>query len=161
MHQPEANQKPITDYIPPEIVDAIIDCLQNDKASLLACSFVCRLFRPRTRVNLFHTLELKLDGTRDIDPDDPSFKDIIEYIREIKLQGVGVPLQLPSISSNSLTTLPNLSSLSLSFVVFQDPWHLHALISHLPGLTGLDLKNVFSRIKVYPSPSPNYFRRSI
>ncbi|KAK0224896.1 hypothetical protein EDD85DRAFT_230051 [Armillaria nabsnona] len=51
-------QKPITDFIPPEIIDAVIDCLQDDKDALLACSFVCRLFRPRTRVHLFHTLDL-------------------------------------------------------------------------------------------------------
>ncbi|KAK0438837.1 hypothetical protein EV421DRAFT_1970260 [Armillaria borealis] len=114
-------QKSITDFIPPEIIDAVIDCLRDDKDAFLACSFVCRFFRPRTRVHLFHTLDLKFHGTLNIDPGDPSFKRVIEF--------------LPS--------LPNLASLSLSFIFFRDPWHLHSLISHLPGLTDLDLKNVF------------------
>lgn len=64
----------ITGYIPPEIIDAIIDCLRGDKDTLLACSFVCRVFRPRTRVHLFHTLELKFNGTLNVDLDDLSFK---------------------------------------------------------------------------------------
>ncbi|PBK59388.1 hypothetical protein ARMSODRAFT_1027444 [Armillaria solidipes] len=134
--------KAITDFIPPEIIDAVIDCLRDDKDALLACSFVCRIFRPRTRVHLFHTLELKFNGTLNIDPDDPSFKRVIEYIKEIKLQGVVSPLRIPS-CSRFLPSLPNLASLSLSFIFFRDPWHLHVLISHLPCLTDLDLKNVF------------------
>ncbi|KAK0211968.1 hypothetical protein IW262DRAFT_344403 [Armillaria fumosa] len=133
---------PITDYIPPEIIDAVIDCLRGDKDSLLACSFVCRVFRPRTRVHLFHTLELKFNGTLNIDPDNPSFKRVIGYIEEIKLQGVVSPLHIPS-RSEFLPSPPKLASLSLSFILFRDPWHLHVLISRLPSLRDLDLKNVF------------------
>ncbi|PBK86710.1 hypothetical protein ARMGADRAFT_1086220 [Armillaria gallica] len=102
--------KKITDFIPPEIIDAVIDCLWDDKDALLACSFVCWLFHPRTR--------------------------------EIKLQGVVSSLHVPS-CIRFLPSVPNLASLSLSFIFFRDPWHLHAFISHLPGLTDLDLKNVF------------------
>ncbi|KAK0471142.1 hypothetical protein IW261DRAFT_1597475, partial [Armillaria novae-zelandiae] len=133
---------PITDYIPPEIIDAVIDCLRGDRDTLLACSFVCRVFRPRTRVHLFHTLELKFNGTMNIDPDNPSFQRIIGYIEEIKLQGVVSPLHISS-RSRFLPSLPNLASLSLSFIFFQNPWQLHVLISRLPGLRDLDLKNIF------------------
>ncbi|KAG7440209.1 uncharacterized protein BT62DRAFT_1081059 [Guyanagaster necrorhizus] len=140
-----ATQNPVTDYIPPEIIDAIIDCLWDDKDTLLACSFVCRLFCPRTRVHLFHTLGLKFNGALNIDPGDPSFKRVVEYIKEVKLQSVAHDVQdLPVSSITSfLSSLPNLASLSLMLIFFQDPSHLHSLISHLPGLTDLDLKNVF------------------
>lgn len=44
--------------LPPEIVDAIIDELQDDKKSLLKASLACRVFYPRTRVYLFSVASL-------------------------------------------------------------------------------------------------------
>ncbi|KAK0465935.1 uncharacterized protein EV420DRAFT_802510 [Desarmillaria tabescens] len=43
---------PVSD-LPPELLDAIIDEIQEDKKSLLQASLVCKAFCPRTRVHLF------------------------------------------------------------------------------------------------------------
>lgn len=45
--------------LPPEIVDAIIDELRDDKESLLQASLACRAFYPRTRVYLFSVASLR------------------------------------------------------------------------------------------------------
>ncbi|PBK59297.1 hypothetical protein ARMSODRAFT_802167 [Armillaria solidipes] len=44
--------------LPPEIYDAIIDELQDDKRSLLQVSLTCRALCPRTRVHLFSSVAL-------------------------------------------------------------------------------------------------------
>ncbi|KAK0479646.1 hypothetical protein IW261DRAFT_148723 [Armillaria novae-zelandiae] len=44
--------------LPPELFDAIIDELREDKNSLLQISLACRAFCPRTRVHLFHAVTL-------------------------------------------------------------------------------------------------------
>ncbi|SJL18351.1 uncharacterized protein ARMOST_21938 [Armillaria ostoyae] len=44
--------------LPPEILDAIIDELQNDKQSLLQASLACKAICPRTRVHLFSIASL-------------------------------------------------------------------------------------------------------
>ncbi|KAK0222609.1 hypothetical protein EDD85DRAFT_260945 [Armillaria nabsnona] len=44
--------------LPPEIFDAIIDGLQDDKKSLIKASLACRAFYPRTRVYLFSVASL-------------------------------------------------------------------------------------------------------
>ncbi|SJL18344.1 uncharacterized protein ARMOST_21931 [Armillaria ostoyae] len=44
--------------LPPEIYDAIIDELQDDKRSLLRVSLTCRALCPRTRVHLFSYVSL-------------------------------------------------------------------------------------------------------
>ncbi|PBK93535.1 hypothetical protein ARMGADRAFT_127229 [Armillaria gallica] len=44
--------------LPPEIYDAIIDELQDDKRSLLRVSLTCRALCPRTRVHLFSSVSL-------------------------------------------------------------------------------------------------------
>ncbi|KAK0222608.1 hypothetical protein EDD85DRAFT_260946 [Armillaria nabsnona] len=44
--------------LPPEILDAIIDELQNDKQSLLQASLACKVICPRTRVHLFSIASL-------------------------------------------------------------------------------------------------------
>ncbi|SJL18354.1 uncharacterized protein ARMOST_21941 [Armillaria ostoyae] len=44
--------------LPPEIFDAIIDDLQDDKKSLLKASLACKAFYPRTRVYLFSVASL-------------------------------------------------------------------------------------------------------
>ncbi|SJL18352.1 uncharacterized protein ARMOST_21939 [Armillaria ostoyae] len=55
---------PVSD-LPPEILDAIIDELQDDKKSLLRASLACRAFYPRTRVYLFSAVSLsrEMDGS--------------------------------------------------------------------------------------------------
>ncbi|KAK0234186.1 hypothetical protein IW262DRAFT_138146 [Armillaria fumosa] len=44
--------------LPPELCDAIIDELREDKKSLLQISLTCRALCPRTRVHLFHAVTL-------------------------------------------------------------------------------------------------------
>lgn len=45
--------------IPPELVDAIIDELHNDRASLATCSLASSSWTPRARYHLFRTIALR------------------------------------------------------------------------------------------------------
>lgn len=49
----------IAHYLPPELIDMVIDFLHNDRPSLLACSLVCRSWLPESRVHLFHTVHVQ------------------------------------------------------------------------------------------------------
>ncbi len=44
---------------PQELLDAIVDCLDDDRPSMKACSLVCRAFRPYATTRLFYQLDLR------------------------------------------------------------------------------------------------------
>ncbi|KAK0434429.1 hypothetical protein EV421DRAFT_1335661 [Armillaria borealis] len=119
--------------IPPELIDEIIDYLWDDKDALFDCSFVCRLFYLRTRVHLFHSIELNHRTTFE-----PSSPNILPYIKKIAIrQNSSIPGLTPFLSS-----LSNLAALHLDMIKFPDPWSLHRLVCQLRGLTSLDLSDV-------------------
>ncbi|SJL14457.1 uncharacterized protein ARMOST_17914 [Armillaria ostoyae] len=119
--------------IPPELIDEIIDYLWDDKDALFDCSFVCRLFYLRTRVHLFHSIELNRRFIFE-----PDLQNILPYIKKITIRlNSNIPGLTPFLSS-----LPNLTALHLDRLKFPDPWSLHHLVCQLRGLTSLDLSDV-------------------
>lgn len=44
---------------PQELLDSVIDCLDDDRQAMKACSLVCRAFRPHAVTRLFYELDLK------------------------------------------------------------------------------------------------------
>ncbi|PBK84020.1 hypothetical protein ARMGADRAFT_1067519 [Armillaria gallica] len=126
--------KPHFPNIPPELIDEIIDYLWDNKDALFACSFVCRLFYIRTRVHLFHNIELK--HTPD---DEPSSQKVLPYIKKITIRwdSDNIPSLTPFLSS-----LPNLTALHLVMIDFFNPWSLHHLVCQLRGLTSIDLRHI-------------------
>ncbi|KAK0471140.1 hypothetical protein IW261DRAFT_908083 [Armillaria novae-zelandiae] len=158
----------ITTYIPPELIDEIIDHLQDDKDALLMCSLVCRLFYPRTRVHLFRVVSIT-DTNRKVSLlYDSSSKNVLHYIQGIKLHW---PTNYANRHASDflprfttfLFSLTNLTSLYLSTIHLRDASHLHTIIYPLSRLTSLALNNVFfdssesytipdHRTSVEPSP---------
>ncbi|KAK0224892.1 hypothetical protein EDD85DRAFT_229860 [Armillaria nabsnona] len=151
LHSPTFNiysePESITTYIPPELIDKIIDHLKYDKDALLMCSLVCRLFYPRTRVHLFRAISIT-DRNRKVSlVHDSSSKNVLQYIQGIKLHwptDYANPVSdlLPKFTT-FLLSLTSLTSLSLSAIRLRDASHLHAVIYQLYRLTSLTLKNVF------------------
>lgn len=138
----------ITTYIPPELIDKIIDHLEDDKDALLMCSLVCRLFYPRTRVRLFRAISIT-DRNRKVSLlHGSSSKNVLQYIQGIKLDwstdyvNPASDLLVPKFTT-FLLSLTNLTSLSLSAIRLRDPSHLHTVIYQLYRLTSLTLKDVF------------------
>ncbi|KAK0434420.1 hypothetical protein EV421DRAFT_1335392 [Armillaria borealis] len=126
--------KPHFPNVPPELIDEIIDYLWDDKDALVACSFVCQLFCTRTRVHLFHSIELQHP------PDDgSSSQNILPYIKKITIRrnSDNIPSVTPFLSS-----LPNLTALHLDMIDFFNPWSLHHLVCQLRGLTSIDLSHI-------------------
>ncbi|SJL14460.1 uncharacterized protein ARMOST_17917 [Armillaria ostoyae] len=79
--------------IPPEPIDETIDYLWDNKDALVACSFVCRLFYLRTRVHLFHSIELKHTPN-----DEPSSRKILPYIKKITIHRGSDNLNIPHLT---------------------------------------------------------------
>ncbi|SJL13251.1 uncharacterized protein ARMOST_16690 [Armillaria ostoyae] len=52
----------MSDSLPQEIIDVIIDKLKDYKHDLKSCSLTCRSFVPQTRVHLFTSIELSSNG---------------------------------------------------------------------------------------------------
>ncbi|KAK0211970.1 hypothetical protein IW262DRAFT_1412772 [Armillaria fumosa] len=138
----------ITTYIPPELIDEIIDHLKDDKDALLMCSLVCRLFYPRTRVHLFRAISIT-DSNRKVSLlYDSSSNNVHQYIQEIGLHWPTYYYDNPAPDlllkfTTFLFSLTNLTSLSLSTINLRDASHLHTIIYPLHRLTSLALKNVF------------------
>ncbi len=132
--------------IPPELIEKIIDYLWDNKDALLACSFVCRLFYIRTRVHLFHSIELN-----HMLNDEPSCQKILPYIKKITIRRGSDNLNITG-RTPFLSSLPNLTALHLNTIQFFNPWSLHHLVSQLRGLTGLHLCHIRFREDVLEEP---------
>ncbi|PBK76351.1 hypothetical protein ARMSODRAFT_948133 [Armillaria solidipes] len=118
--------------IPPEIYEEIIDYLWDNKDALLACSF-CRPLYLRTRVHLFHSIELKHTPNGE-----PFSKSVLPCIKKITIhRGSDIPSVTPLLCS-----LPNLTALRLDTLKFPDPWSLHRFVCQLRRLTSLDLNHI-------------------
>ncbi|KAK0224623.1 hypothetical protein EDD85DRAFT_234592 [Armillaria nabsnona] len=118
--------------IPPEIYEEIVDYLWDNKDALVACSF-CRPLYLRTRVHLFHSIELKHTPNGE-----PFSKSVLPCIKKITIhRGSDIPSVTPLLSS-----LPNLTALRLDTLEFPDPWSLHQFVCQLRELTSLDLSRI-------------------
>jgi hypothetical protein len=118
--------------IPIELQERIIDFLHGDISTLKTCSFVCRPWRPTTRIHLFHRFNAWNDASAE--QDDPSLHHcgryveevlhLAEYIREIDIQdGAGVLFEDQSSESHSLCAIldatRSLQRVSVSTAIFR------------------------------------------
>ncbi|KAK0463472.1 uncharacterized protein EV420DRAFT_1638406 [Desarmillaria tabescens] len=103
--------------LPQELFDAIVDKLQCDRKSLVACSLASRTFLPRTRFHLFHKIVLNETFSQKFHKLVVSSPNIPRNVTDLTLFGDAFKerLVIPVIHS-----LVNLSTLSLQDMDFDD-----------------------------------------
>ncbi|KAK0451341.1 uncharacterized protein EV420DRAFT_712823 [Desarmillaria tabescens] len=140
-------------YIPPEIIDEIVDYLWNDNRALISCSSVCRLFYPRTRMHLFHTIDIRRrsnTATRFVDMTKAS-PNLLSYVTDTRILGTTVH----SILAPVLPLMINLTSLKIQFIKLAKICDLHAHDFQLLGLKQFSLDGFYYDKEGPPfSPSP-------
>jgi hypothetical protein len=98
--------------IPIELQERILDCLHGDIHTLKRCSFVCRAWRPTTRIHLFSEFQVLYDAGAD-DPDLNYCGHFVEevlhladYIQDVDIQdGCGVLLDEETSEPDALCTI--------------------------------------------------------
>lgn len=80
-------------YLPAELRDFVIDHLQDDGATLHACSLICRAWLPRSRYHIFRRVQIE-PGRRGI-----AFRALLEgnpdlgkYVQDVEISGSGQDL---------------------------------------------------------------------
>ncbi|KAK0184480.1 hypothetical protein F5146DRAFT_239897 [Armillaria mellea] len=159
----------MSDSLPQEIIDAIIDELKDYKYDLKSCSLTCRSFVPQTRVHLFTSIELssnrqcqKFMAMRSSSP-----YDLSAYIRSLTInfrRSVLTSRHLLDVTTNLTvhritlehlnwgnltsdmqrtlcTSFPHLRSISLIHTIFRDYQTVCGFMSGFPELQNLSLSD--------------------
>ena len=115
---------------PAELVDTIVDKLQDDKSALATCSLLSRIWVPRSRYHLFHSITVTVES------DGSGFKPFLDFLR------------------SSPNTIDHIQELTLDGSVDVD-WEIYYLstitqntshpllfqiLDYLPALTSLELR---------------------
>ncbi|KAJ7275722.1 hypothetical protein C8J57DRAFT_1311527 [Mycena rebaudengoi] len=147
-------------YLPPELTDAIVHNLHDDKRALLRCSQVCRGWVPVTRYYLFSRVRLYREGRfrpfQDILAD--SHCTIIPFVRTLNIVGdwkgspdpTGVPedsmINFRDFCLPFLVDLPprfpQLSRLELANTTLNSLGHLCTILDGCEALTSLRMERV-------------------
>ena len=90
----------IAPVVPPEVCDMILDCLTEDKESLVRCSLVCKNWVPRSRRHLWKRIKLDCaeDNGDQIPPSRTPYRALLPS-----------PLQSRPLSSGASTTIAHAS----------------------------------------------------
>ena len=130
--------------LPPELVDAIIDHLHNDKRSLASCSLVCKDWRYSARYHLFANLTLK--PTKANDPSLlKSAPKVIPFIRHLLLdyRSLGIPGSW-NVAFPHLVGFESITSLALIFQSWDpiDRKARIAIVKQFPRVVRLQLNRL-------------------
>ncbi|KAK0460438.1 uncharacterized protein EV420DRAFT_1532185 [Desarmillaria tabescens] len=177
----------MSDSLPQEIVDAIIDELKDYQHDLKSCSLTCRSFVPQTRVHLFTTIELSSNKRcqQFVSMRSSSPHDLSVYIKGLRINflrsdltsqnllGVLASLTVHHITLERLKwgnltpdmqqalcmSFPHLRSISLIHVIFPSYQTVCGFMGGFPELKGLSLSD--ARVLTAGDHSMDYNRRSI
>ncbi|KAJ3539281.1 hypothetical protein NM688_g6387 [Phlebia brevispora] len=139
--------------LPQELIDAVIDCLHDDKVSLVRCTEVCRAFLPAARRSLFEVLIINSkNGTFDdfvaFLQSTPHLRSLIRILHlkaewsvrysrfGLILNEDGTKLTIPTCAT-ILSLLPRLQELSLSRIVIRSSEEVEGDLPsfHIPSCT--------------------------
>ncbi|KAK7685014.1 hypothetical protein QCA50_011849 [Cerrena zonata] len=162
----------LSQELPQELVENVLDCLDSDTVSLKASSLVCRSWRFRSQYHLHRVLNLRSDCNIKLIQDRlTSFPAIAGYVTCLKLDLSGftpclwntlVPvLQLlpyidsiafvckdmcklrPEVTNFLAQNYSSLNALTLSNIIFTNFTELANLLNCFPHLLNLEIKNVY------------------
>lgn len=162
----------LSQELPQELVENVLDCLTNDTSSLKASSLVCRSWRPRSQYHLHRVLNVRNDCNLQLIKDRlASYPAIAGHVTCLKLDLSGFTtclwsalvqvLQLlpyidsvafvckdmcklrPDVITFFAQTYPELSTLTLSNIIFTNFTELATLLNCFPYLLNLEIKNVY------------------
>lgn len=114
---PSPPQPPMSSYIPPELIDQIIDYLHNDPKSLNACALAARDWLPSTRYHRFRSIRFhsakKIDSFHQFSLNSP---DVLPYYQEAVICDTSgyVPASILEAAANACLTLPNLERIKFN-----------------------------------------------
>ena len=107
----------MSSYVPPELIDQIIDYLRNDSKSLNACALTARNWVPSARYHRFRSIRFhsakKIDSFNQLSQDAPS---LLPYYQEaIICDNSGyVPASILEAAASACLTLPNLERIKFN-----------------------------------------------
>ena len=112
-----SSTSPMSSYIPPELIDQIIDYLYNDSKSLNACALAARDWLPSTRYHRFRSIRFysakKIESFHQFSRDAPA---ILPYYQEAVIcdNSGYVPASILEAAANACLTLPNLERIKFN-----------------------------------------------
>lgn len=130
-------------YIPPELVDQIIDHLHNDLKSLNACALTARDWLPSARYHRFHSIRFhsakKIDSFHQFSQVAPGILPC--YQEAVICDNSGyVPASILEAAANACLTLPNLQRIKFNNRIYASTPRVIAILSPIASkITTLNL----------------------
>ncbi|KAK0499174.1 hypothetical protein EDD18DRAFT_64795 [Armillaria luteobubalina] len=160
----------MSDSLPQEIIDAIIDELKDYKYDLKSCSLTCRSFVPQTRIHLFASIELSSNrrcqqfmAMRSSSPHDHlsahirsltinfrrsdlTARHLLNVITNLTVHHITLEhLNWSNLTSDMqkalCTSFPQIHSISLIHTIFPDYPTVYGFLSGFPELKNLSLSD--------------------
>jgi hypothetical protein len=141
MHTPDLAQRTRSKRLPPELTDAIIDMLHDNRAALAACALVCRSWVPASRRHLFSQVAIAPNNCTDAANLLSSvIGTIAPAVQNLMLNRVDSLIGLREITG----TLSNVRHLSLQVLSRHETWisSLPVLVPILQCLQSLHLRDI-------------------